>query len=1437
MSPRTSRHFPQIVALVLLASGGARAGDPAAPPESPFAAPLAADDLDPAAFTQWLDGAEKPLDLKDGPRHVIWTRNSRPEWNGLRFSDSKQVGVRHLRIGWKDAVPVGVVLARGGGQVSVLKADAAYPGKMGDESQWVPAQRLKRAAVCRDEAGPEDIVVWVLPPKTRTRAVRFSHAPEPTDKIYAGWLGGVTLLAERFATVGAQAIAVTTHAPDRAGRINDDSNNGTWGAWENGPEGAERAVSPENPEVVTLIWAKPVALRGLCALFAGFGAGQVLAYAGPPDRHPRDAAPADWRPVATPDGLENGYPLQLWPNWIDFGKPVTTRALQLRMTKVTREGHPHMHGNTKGGKRVWLGELLALLPLGDAALATAALPAAAAPDLGHPPIAVRFTLKEPGVVTLAIDDADGRRVRNLVGETPFPAGENTAWWDGLDDLGRDVQAAAHGLYHIPAQFVKPGTYTVRGLTRKPIDLRFEFSIYNAGTPAWTTEDGTGGWTTNHTPPRCVQFVPAAQAPGGTPLVFIGSYVSEGGHGLAWVDLDGRKQGGRATVGGAWTGAQHLARDLGPDADPKAYVYAGSGWEKELRLFALTREGDRQVVTFEVAKKEESALAGLAVHNGTMVCSLPALKRLLFIDVKAKQVLGAADLAETCGLAFDKDGRLLVVAGQQLRRYALPRPLGGTITLPEPQVLVAKLEDPQQVALDPAGTLYVSDRGSSHQVKDYTPEGKPLRAIGVAGAPKAGPYDPRHMNNPAGMTVDGNGRLWVAEEDYQPKRVSVWSPDGTLVKAFYGPSEYGGGGTLDPLDKTRFYFHGMEFKLDWEKGTDRLTRVYFRPGPGDPFPPDGFGCNGLPEMPHAVKGRRYFSNWHNSNPTNGANIACIWIDRGGVAVPAAAIGCAKDWKPLVEDAAFKARWPAGMDPKGDRWKNQALFAWSDANGDGRAQPDEVSLVPASTGGVTVAPDLGVVVSRVDGKTTRYVPSFPGDAPRYDLGAGEVLARDVHGPTSSGGDQALASADGWTVLSLGVKPFAPQSLCGVYRGEPRWSYPDPWPGLHASHEAPVPDHPGQIIGTTRLLGPLVTPKGGDAGPLWAINGNMGCLYLFTADGLFVATLFQDVRVGRSWSMPAAPRGLLLNAVSPHDENFWPTMTQTSDGQVYVVDGARTSLVRVDHLDSIRRLPDNALKLTEEDLARARAWQLQREVARQKAAGSGTLKVAIRAGAPAVDGALDDWKDADWAAVDRRGTAANFDSNSRPYDVAAAVCVSGDRRYAAWRTTEQDLLRNSGEMPTAPFKTGGCLDLMIGTEAGASAARSDPVPGDLRLLVTRVKEKTVALLYRARVPGTKDPVPFSSPWRTITLDRVEDVSARVALASAEGRYEIAVPLAVLGLKPAAGMALKADIGVLRGDGMQTTQRVYWSNKGTGITSDVPSEAMLTPNLWGTWVFEATK
>ncbi len=1357
----------------------------------PFDSAVATGDLDPATFAEWVDGAERPTTSKRGPSHVVWTPGGQIEWQGLKYGDSKNPGLRHLRVGFKAPAKIGSVLARSGGRLSALKAGAAYPGDLSKEDQWTPAERLGSG-----EPGDDEFALWVLPPGTSTRALRFTHDAKPADPAYAGSIGGLYVLPERFANIAPQAVPITRARNEAAAKLINGTNDGTWGAWDNGKDGGPTELSKENPETILLVWPAAVPLRGLAALWAGFGSVEVQAYAGPADRHPRESTPADWQTVATVENIRHGYPNPFTPYWIDFGKTATTRAVRLNVTKVGPEGHPHMNGRTAKGKRIWLGELLALRPLDDQPLAAAA-PAPAA--VLRPPIAIDFTLKEPGLVTLVIDDASGKRIRNLVSATPFPAGRNTAWWDGMDDLKRDPEAARHGIYRIPGQFVAPGTYTVRGLVRRPHSLHYEFSAYNAGSPPWPTPDHAGGWTTNHTPPQSALFVPGEQ-----PLVYIGSYVAEGGDGLAWVDLDGRKQGGKGWVGGTWTGAPYLACEPGSST-----VIVGSAWEGELRLTAVAAGGQEKPVLKQKFEggKNSVAVTGLAARNGVIVASLPKQKELIFVDAKTGAISDRKPVDDPRGLAFDGEGRLLVLAGGKLLLLAK-----------EPKTLVEGLEDPQHVALDPDGNLYVSDRGASHQVKVFTPEGKPLRTIGVPGAPRAGPYDPNHLNNPAGIAIDSRRQLWVTENDFQPKRVSVWSLDGKLLRAVLGPAEYGGGGKIDPKDKTRFYYHGMEFRLDWEKGTSTLARVMYRPGPGDLQLP-GHHAGGQPEEPLTVDGRRYFTNCFNSNPTNGASLAILWRDVDGIAVPCAALGRTSDWDVV----------------KGNG-KKPAMFAWSDLNGDGNLQPDEVSIVERQSGGITVMPDLAVVASRVDGQAMRFpVKRFTEKGvPVYDPAAGEVLLAGAQGPTSSGGDQALVHENGWTILTVGPKPFAPQSMGGAFRGEARWSYPSLWPGLHASHESPPPDRPGQLIGTTRLLGGFVTPPSGDAGPLWAVNGNQGNMYVFTADGLFVTQLFHDVRQGRRWAMAQASRNMEVTDLTLHDENFWPSWTQTPDGKIYLVDGANTAIVRVDGLETIARLPDATRTLTAEDLGKARAFVVEQESARQGAAGRGILKVGFRSGI-VVDGKADDWADAEWVDVDKSGVPAYFNSDSKPHDVTAAVAVSNGRLYAFFRAAgEKDLLRNSGEVAIAPFKTGGALDLMIGTNPKADPKRTRAEAGDVRLLVTRAKGKTFAVLYRAVVPGTKDPVPFSSPWRTITIDRVEDVSAEVELAGgADGNYELSIPLERLGLRPQAGDSIRGDLGLLRGDGGQTLQRVYWSNKASGITADVPSEAELTPRLWGMWEF----
>ena len=109
-----------------------------------------------------------------------------------------------------------------------------------------------------------------------------------------------------------------------------------------------------------LAWRQPVAIRGLGALWAGFAAAEVQTFEGPAGRPPREAAEADWRTVAHWEGIENQYPRGLGVNWLDLGQTLTTRAIRLRITQATKESHPHLAGKTKDGRRVWLGELLAL---------------------------------------------------------------------------------------------------------------------------------------------------------------------------------------------------------------------------------------------------------------------------------------------------------------------------------------------------------------------------------------------------------------------------------------------------------------------------------------------------------------------------------------------------------------------------------------------------------------------------------------------------------------------------------------------------------------------------------------------------------------------------------------------------------------------------------------------------------------------------------------------------------------------------------------------------------------------------------------------------------------------------------------------------------------------------------------------------------------------
>jgi len=141
------------------------------------------------------------------------------------------------------------------------------------------------------------------------------------------------------------------------------------------------------------------------------------------------------------------------------------------------------------------------------------------PDKGAGVVPLAYELDQKRYVTLVIEDAQGKRVRNLISDQPRSAGRHVERWDGRDDRG---------------ELMPPGDYRWRGLTHRGLHTFYEFSYYNPGQPAWNTGDGTGNWGSDHGPPQDVTSV-------GDRVVLCWPFY-EAGWGVVGTDLNGKRGG-------------------------------------------------------------------------------------------------------------------------------------------------------------------------------------------------------------------------------------------------------------------------------------------------------------------------------------------------------------------------------------------------------------------------------------------------------------------------------------------------------------------------------------------------------------------------------------------------------------------------------------------------------------------------------------------------------------------------------------------------------------------------------------------------------------------------------------------------------------------------------------------------------------------------------
>jgi hypothetical protein len=756
------------------------------------------------------------------------------------------------------------------------------------------------------------------------------------------------------------------------------------------------------------------------------------------------------------------------------------------------------------------------------------------------------------------------------------------------------------------------------------------------------------------------------------------------------------------------------------------------------------------------------------------------ERIEVYDTRNGSLLDEITIARPGQLAVGAGGELLAFSGAGVVRVD---PAGKAH-----QALVSDLQSPSALAADREGQMYVFDAGKDRQnVRVYDRAGKYVRSIGTPGGFHVGPWDPTRMGAVTSLDVDRRGQLWVVENQYWPKRITLWDAGGTFKKEFLGNTAYGGGGVLDPADKTRLFYGPLEFAIDWSCGASRLKNLTLGPG-----------WNSLElagEVPLRAGGRTYLV-----NRTNVLDMHCgvVYLYEKDHLKPVAAMGLALYFDPLKRPEVLSRLSTNLADQK---------FIWCDRNGDGQVQPEEVILSPkpAAMHGLTnFNRDLGVQAGSLRYEVREFLPN---GAPVY----AEREMPGLRGPY-------LYRLDDGNFYRMGADETTDTKVDP--EGRRIWSVPQEGWGVGALHHA-RPFRPDQVVAQFGMAGHETAHAGG-LGEFFVTLTNPGAWNLWTADGLLAGPIFRDLRDPKAqpWSMTAHQRGMILENVTAGEEHFQGWFCRTADDHYYVVAGHNhISILEVLGLDRCRRL-GGELALSAEEVRKAQQWDARREHEEvyQRAP---VVDVYRLRKPPQLDGKLDDWGPPDAELPEGAELRLGYDDGFL---------------YVACSTRSLGPLANRGHEWDRLFKTGAAVYLQIGTDAAAGEDRKMPQAGDARLLMTRVDGRPVAVLYRPVVPGT----PPEKAWRVVspvgqtTIDevkRLEDV--RMVHVGGPNQYllEAAVPLAALGLKPEPGLRLKLDWGILVSGpaGSEVLRRVYWANHASQISADAPSEARLQPNLWG--------
>lgn len=1045
--------------------------------------------------------------------------------------------------------------------------------------------------------------------------------------------------------------------------------------------------------------------------------------------------------------------------------------------------------------------------------------ATAATTVGVP---IELTVPDDNLkVSINIIGSDGAVIREVMGGEPHPKGPLTVRWDGRDAFGNALQ---------------PGGYRWGAYFHQGLKAKFQGSVGASGSPFYNTMDGKGGWGGDHLNPL--------DAAADADSIYLLWAVSESGKALVKTDLSGKVLWRKTPFVGGGYGPFYAVAVEGRlvymvrgdktgsylcrlDSATGALLTWTPGGASEVQICSgqapvVPEDASPSFTAFGGGDKAEPVAAGftraadiggMAAHGGKVFVGSYSLEKIFVLDGATGKPLGELACPGVRGLAFDAAGNMLAACYLSAKSQVVRFIGGAGAAVP---VITAGLDAPYDVAVTAAGHLLVSDLGQSQQVKEFDGQGRLIQALGTPGGRGwQGRYLPGKLAflMPAGIAVDARGDLVVVESS-PPKVISrIHLADGAVLNRWYGPGVYWNS-TWPMPDDPRHVFYTLNDAI----GRGRVAGV---DAPGIPdayWQPDRAGYpqvhieSGIPqpETLLAANHRLYLVK-------DSTEHAVMVFDQDDTLRPV-------------------ATWTSRRDPT---TKRNALDVWIDANGDGKIQHNEESVLDRLADGSplpqvadrTASMHMEANGDLYFGTQDNCILKIPAAGfgsnglVRWNL-AGAMLAVPAVMPGLTKmsttyregilGVRLDRAGDIYTVFNTklagkgGTYDFAtPAEAASKLEGTghtarfnvTKFAKFSPAGKLlwMAGRKATAGAKPGEIYHFWNIAG-LVNDAYVAGASEW------GVISFYTQDGFFIDTIMNNPGV-------VAPPGpyTFSGETSGGQVAYFPKSGQVwayTSGMAYTVEGFRngkvvgearaSGTVKLDQVyaqadAAVAAAPLAIVPIQGDPMSEPRAWD------------GVPVSVVLKNGQP-----------------------------------LASIQLGYDPRflYARMAVTDATPLENGAtpDEQTTVFKHGDTAGLVLGPARTAA----DPGAGDVRFMAVRIQGQPKLIAMKAVTRGDRRPFEYVTPagGRRSFAFVGEVPGALMDLKSNGTGYvaTFAVPRSFLEFSLDPGSALRGDVEIRSSGGgqrgLQTVGRNYLftpQKVETSMVDDTPTEARMYPAYWG--------